>query len=105
MKMKKSENFNSAHCDIVYRPSVREGASDGERSYVEHVHAQKLSISERIVVLGALVLLGVAGMSAHFGASMPSVIDPIATASVSGTTPHHVSDRCREYSPYAERAC
>jgi hypothetical protein len=105
MKMKDSENFNSAHCDIAHRPSEREGASDGERDYVEHVRAQKLSILERFVVLGALVLLGVAGMTAHLGASMPSAVDPIATASVSGQTPHRVSDYCREYSPYAERAC
>ena len=106
--MKNCDNFNSAHSDIAHRPLEREGAGNGERDYVEHVRAQKLSISERIVVLGALVLLGIAGMTAHVGGAMPLGVDPAATASITTTTtttPHPASEFCRDYSPYAERSC
>ncbi len=105
--MTKFETWNSAHCDIVpHHAAENEMVGDGERSYVEHVRAQKLTVSERFVVLGALVLLGVAGLTAHFG--MPTMVEPaVAASEITGSVDeqHPVVDYCREYSPYAERDC
>lgn len=83
-----------------------ETAGLGERDYVEHVSAQKLSTFERIVVVGALVLLSFAGVTAYSSGNT----DPMTTSAIAATsgdnTPHHPPyGHCRDSSPYAERVC
>ena len=78
----------------------------GERDYVDHVSAQKLSPFERIVVVGSLVLLSFAGFAAYSSGGT----DPMTTSAIAATsddnTPHHPAyGHCRDSSPYAERVC
>ena len=78
----------------------------GERNYVEHVSAQKLSGFERLVVVGALVVLSFAGFAAYSSGDT----DPMTTSAIAATsgdsTPHHQPyGHCRDSSPYAERVC
>ncbi|MBB4292331.1 hypothetical protein GGE16_004407 [Rhizobium leguminosarum] len=83
-----------------------ETAGLGERDYVEHVTAQKLSGFERVVVVAALALLSFVGFAAYSS----SETDPVTTSAIAATsgdnTPHHQPyGHCRESSPYAERVC
>ncbi|MBX5138311.1 hypothetical protein HJB79_05755 [Rhizobium lentis] len=82
-----------------------ESLGPGERDYVEHVSAQKLSGFERIVVVAALVVLSFVGFAAYSS----SVTDPVTTSAIAATpgdTPHHQPyGHCRDSSPYAERVC
>lgn len=55
-----------------------ETAGLGERDYVDHVSAQKLSAFERIVVVGALVLLSFAGFAAYSSGNT----DPMTTSAI-----------------------
>lgn len=78
----------------------------GERDYAEHVSAQKLSGFERLVVVGALVVLSFAGFAAYSS----SDTDPMTTSAIAAapgdSTPHHQPyGHCRDSSPYAERVC
>ena len=82
-----------------------EATSDGERDYVEHLCARKLSVTERLVVAGALVLLGFAGLTVHLGSlKSPSAATAIAAPAAVPET-FDSSDYCREYSPYPDRDC
>ncbi|SCB59226.1 hypothetical protein GA0061105_106272 [Rhizobium aethiopicum] len=83
-----------------------ETAGAGEREYVEHVSAQKLSGFERIVVVAALVVLSFVGFAAYSS----SETDPMTTSAIAATPgdngPHHQPyGHCRDSSPYAERVC
>lgn len=101
------DNFNRRDGGMaVHRLSEAE-AGDGERNYAEHISAQKLTTTERLVVIGALVLLGFAGVSGHFTAP---ITDPLTTSAISASGPtsqenHHRLGHCREYSPYADKSC
>ncbi len=83
-----------------------ETAGPGERDYVEHVSAQKLSGFERIIVVAALVVLSFAGFAAYSSGDT----DPMTTSAIAATSgdsaPHHQPyGHCRDSSPYAERVC
>ena len=82
-----------------------EPTGDRERNYAEHLSARKLSLAERMVVAGALVLLGFAGLTAHLGsAGSPSVAAATAVpASLYETIDS--SEYCREHSPFPGREC
>lgn len=78
----------------------------GERDYVEHVSAQKLSGVERVVVVAALALLSFVGFAAYSS----NETDPVTTSAIAAApgdnAPHHQPyGHCRESSPYAERVC
>ncbi len=49
------------------------------------------------------MLLGIAGLTAHFGGSMASALDTETVGSISQSLPS--VDYCREHSPYADRSC
>ncbi|WP_082597269.1 hypothetical protein [Rhizobium sp. Root708] len=74
----------------------------GEHDYADHVSAQRLSLGERFFVVGVLVMLGIAGMTAHFS-STPANLDPQTVGSISESLPS--LDYCREHSPYPDRSC
>ncbi|MBB4278610.1 hypothetical protein [Rhizobium mongolense] len=98
--------LNPHHNDMVaHHPTNAQAASEGERDYVEHLNAQKLSLGERLLVVGALVLLGVAGLTGHLNSS----VSPEVTGAIAAPAPlassHSSLDSCREYSPYAEKRC
>ena len=83
-----------------------ETAGLGERDYVEHVRAQKLSAFERIVVVGALVLLSFAGFAAYSsGNTDPMMTSAIAAPAGDNMPQHPAYGHCRDSSPYAERVC
>ena len=83
-----------------------ETAGLGERDYVEHVRAQKLSAFERIVVVGALVLLSFAGFAAYSSSNTDPMTTSAIAAPAGDNTPHHQPyGHCRDSSPYAERVC
>ncbi|RUM27208.1 hypothetical protein EFQ99_03165 [Rhizobium vallis] len=78
----------------------------GERDYVDHVSAQKLSGFERIVVVGALVVLSFAGFAAYSSGNTDPMTTSAITATSGDSAPHHPAyGHCRESSPYAERVC
>ncbi|QRM46214.1 hypothetical protein [Rhizobium sp. BG4] len=83
-------------------------AGDGEQDYAEHVKAQRLSGIERLVVVAAIALLAIVGLTGHF--TTPAATDPVTTSAIAAPVtsvphPHHHLDSCREYSPYAEKGC
>ena len=83
-------------------------AGDGEQDYAEHVKAQRLSGIERLVVVSAIALLAIVGLTGHF--TTPVITDPVTTSAIAAPITavphsHHHLDACREYSPYAERGC
>jgi hypothetical protein len=82
-----------------------EATGDGERDYAEHLRGRKLSLAERLVVAGALVLLGFAGLTAHLGSWEPPSAATAATAPAAVSESFDGSDYCREYSPYPDRNC
>jgi len=83
-----------------------ETAGVGERDYVEHVRAQKLSAFERVVVVGALVLLSFAGFAAYSSGNTDPMTTSAIAAPADDSTPHHPAyGHCRDSSPYAERVC
>ena len=102
------DNFNYRQGDVAVHHVSEGDTGDGERDYAEHVSAQKLSKVERLVVVGALVLLGFAGLTGHLSSSMP---DPLTTSSINSPAAHAEGSHhrefghCREYSPYADRSC
>lgn len=98
------DSWSAARGDTVHHHETGEELNGmGEREYVEHIKASRPSLSERFVILGALVLLGVAGFAAHMSGSMASSIDPAQVGSVYEAVPS--LDYCREHSPYAEKSC
>ena len=101
------DSFNTGHRDTVaHHATGAEPLGEGERDYVEHVKSQKLSGFERLVVVGALVLLGAVGLTGHFQTPVTDQMTTSAIAApVSDATPHHHQGLCREYSPYAEKNC
>ncbi|MGO7976016.1 hypothetical protein ACC705_34135, partial [Rhizobium ruizarguesonis] len=78
----------------------------GERDYVDHVSAQKLSAFERTVVVVALVLLSFAGFAAYSsGNTDPMTTSAMAAPAGGNTPPHPAYGHCCDSSPYAERVC
>lgn len=76
----------------------------GERDYVEHLRAQRLSVAERIVVFLVVALVG----AFTFTARTPDAVatDPRPTASIVQTTdPLLDGASCGEYSPYRDASC
>lgn len=110
--MTQSETWTSGHQDMVHQP-VKEDVSYGEaeRDYADHVSAQKLSVLERVVVVGALVLLSFVGFTAP--SAQTSATDPMTTSAIEeqappgdSLVPHHQRyGHCRETSPYADKVC
>lgn len=91
---------------VTHHVKEDETAGVGERDYVEHVSAQKLSTFERFVVVGALVLLSFAGFAAYSaGNTDPMTTSAIAATSGDSTPQHPAYGHCRDSSPYAERVC
>ncbi|PDS81099.1 hypothetical protein CO667_00115 [Rhizobium sp. L43] len=91
---------------VTFHVKEDETAGVGERDYVEHVSAQKLSGFERVVVVAALALLSFVGFAAYSS----NETDPVTTSAIAATSgdsaPHHQPyGHCRESSPYAERVC
>ena len=109
--MTQSETWTPGHQDMVHQ-HVKEDVSYGaaERDYADHVSAQKLSILERIVVVGALVLLSFVGFTAS---PTQTTTDPMTTSAIEEPTPpgdslvsrHQRYGHCRETSPYADKVC
>lgn len=98
-----SETYKPSQSDMAHHIKESEAAGEGERDYVEHVSAQRLSGFERIVVVGALVLLSLAGFTAYSDDR-----DPLTTSAITATQTepeHPVYDNCREHSPYPEKSC
>ncbi len=101
--MKDGETLNTARGDVVHHHATEDELNGmGEREYVEHVNANAPSLSNRVIVLAAFVLLGVAGLTVHYTAPMAS-LDPATVGSISETLPS--VDYCREHSPYPDRSC
>jgi hypothetical protein len=98
------DSWSAERGDTVHHHATGEELSGmGEREYVEHVKANRLSVSERFIILGALLLLGVAGLTAHMNGSMASAIDTSSVGAISESLPS--LDYCREHSPYADKSC
>jgi hypothetical protein len=110
--MTHSETWTSGHRDMVHQ-HVKEdvGNGDAERDYADHVSAQKLSVLERVVVVGALVLLSFIGFTAP--SAQTNATDPMTTSAIEEPTPpgdslvshHQRYGHCRETSPYADKVC
>ncbi|SEI08474.1 hypothetical protein SAMN05216228_102265 [Rhizobium tibeticum] len=102
--MTNDESWNTARGDVVHHHATDDELNGmGEREYAEHVNAHGASISERVIVLAALVLLGIAGLTVHFGVPMASGLDAATVGSISESLPS--VDYCREHSPYPNRSC
>ncbi|CAN7688712.1 hypothetical protein [Rhizobium sp. LjRoot258] len=102
--MTNGESWNTARGDVVHHHATDDELNGmGEREYAEHVNAHRPSISERVIVLAALVLLGIAGLTVHFGVPMASALDTATVGSISESLPS--VDYCREHSPYPDRSC
>ncbi|WP_244914999.1 hypothetical protein [Rhizobium sullae] len=98
--------LNPSRNDMVaHHAKHDEAAGEGELGYVQHLNAQKLTLGERMLVVGALVLLGVAGLTAHLSSSVSPEVTGAIAAPQPVTSPHNSLDHCREYSPYAEKSC
>ncbi|MBX4996941.1 hypothetical protein [Rhizobium lentis] len=83
-----------------------ETAGSGERDYVDHVTAQKLSGFERIVVVAALVVLSFAGFAAYSTGNTDPITTSAIAAGAGDNAPHQQPyGHCRDSSPYAERVC
>jgi hypothetical protein len=90
---------------MAHRIKESAAAGDGERDYVEHVSAQRLSGVERLVVVVALILLGFAGFTAYSDDKDPITTSAIGTPAVQTEPAHPAYDYCREHSPYPEKSC
>jgi hypothetical protein len=102
--MKDVDSWSAERGDTVHHHATEEELSGmGEQDYVEHIKANRPSMSERFIIVGALVLLGVAGLAAHMNGSMASTVDLNPVGSVSEPLPS--LDYCREHSPYADKSC
>jgi len=102
--MTNGESWNTARGDVVHHHATDDELDGmGEREYAEHVNAHKPSMSERTIVIGALALLAIAGLTVHFGGPMASGLDTSAVGSISESLPS--VDFCREHSPYPNRSC
>ncbi|APO71445.1 hypothetical protein IE4872_PD00916 (plasmid) [Rhizobium gallicum] len=98
--------LNPRHNDMVaHHPTNAQATSEGERDYVEHLNAQKLSLGERLLVVGALVLLGVAGLTGHLNSSVSPEVTGAIAAPATFASSHGSLDSCREYNPFAEKRC
>ena len=101
--MKDGETWNTARGDVVHHHATEDELNGmGEREYLEHVTANAPSLSNRVMVLAAFVLLGVAGLTVHYATPMAS-LDPATVGSISDALPS--VDYCREHSPYPDRSC
>jgi hypothetical protein len=102
--MTHDDTWNVARSDMVQHHATDEELNGmGEREYAEHVSAHRPSASERFVVVVALLLLGIAGLTVHLGGSMPTGVDTETVSSISQSLP--ARDFCREHSPYADQSC
>jgi hypothetical protein len=102
--MTNDDAFNVARGDTVQHHNTDEELNGmGEREYAEHVSAHRPSVSERFIVVGTLLLLGAAGLTAHMGGSMASAVDTETVSSIEQSLPS--LDYCREHSPYADKSC
>jgi hypothetical protein len=98
------DSWSAERGDTVHHHETGEELNGmGERDYVEHIKANRPSLSERFIIIGALLLLGVAGLTAHMNGSMASGVDTSPVGSVSETIPS--LEYCREHSPYADQSC
>ncbi|EPE94790.1 hypothetical protein [Rhizobium grahamii] len=101
--MQDGETWHTTRGDVVHHHTTEDELNGmGEREYGERVNAHRPSISDRVIVLAAFVLLGAAGLTVHFTAPMAS-LDPATVGSISDTLPS--VDYCREHSPYPDRSC
>lgn len=102
--MTNDDNWNAVRGDTVQHHATDEEMNGmSEREYAEHVSAHRPSVSERFIVVGTLLLLGIAGFTAHMGGTMASGVDTETVSSISGSLP--ALDFCREHSPYADKFC
>jgi hypothetical protein len=102
--MSNDDAWNAVRGDVVQHHATDEELnSTGEREYAEHVNAHRPSVSERFIVVGTLLILGIAGLLAHMGGSMASGVDTETVSSISRSLPS--LDYCREHSPYADKSC
>ncbi|KQV65234.1 hypothetical protein [Rhizobium sp. Root1220] len=102
--MTTDDTWTAPRGDVVHHHATDDELDGmGEREYAEHVSAHRPSISERVIVLGALVLLGIAGFTAHMTGSIASGVDTATVGSISDSLPS--VDYCREHSPYADKTC
>lgn len=82
---------------------ARSQRGHGEKDYIDHLRAQRLSVAERIVVFLVLALVG----AFSFGVRAPGnvAIDPRPVASVVQSADPLDGMRCGEYSPYRDDRC
>ncbi|MBB2792828.1 UNVERIFIED_ORG: hypothetical protein GGD58_001675 [Rhizobium pisi] len=100
------ETLNRRQDMVTLHVKEDETAGAGERNYAEHVSAQKLSGFERIVVVGALLVLSFAGFAAYSSGNTDPMTTSAIAAPAGDNTPHHQPyGHCRDSSPYAERVC
>ncbi len=102
--MKDVDSWSADRGDTVHHHATNEESDRmGEREYQEHIKANRPSASERFIIVGALLVLGAAGLTAHMGGSVASAVDrsPVGSIVESSLT----LDYCREHSPYAEKSC
>ena len=100
-----SETYKPSQSDMAHHIKESEAAGEGERDYVEHVSAQRLSGFERIVVVAALVLLSFAGFTAYSDDKDPITTSAISAPATQAEPEHPAYDNCREHSPYPEKSC
>lgn len=104
--MTDSETLTRRQDMVTLHVKEDETAGLGERDYVEHLSAQKLSGFERVVVVAALALLSFVGFAAYSSSETDPVTTSAITATSGDSTPHHQPyGHCRDSSPYAERVC
>jgi hypothetical protein len=98
------DSWSAERGDTVHHHATGEELNGmGERDYVEKIKANRPSLSERLIIVAALLLLGVAGLTAHMNGTMASGVDLSSVGSVSEPLPS--LDYCREHSPYADKSC
>ena len=105
--MASSEIWDPATGNLVHRHTADgQTGSEAEYEYVEHarhIGANRLSLGEKLVVFGALILLGIAALTVHLGGPLASPIDTQTVGAISESLP--AVDFCREHSPYPDKSC
>ena len=103
--MRDVDSWSAPRGDTVHHHATDEELDGmGEREYVEHIKAtSRPSVSERFLIVGALLVLGAAGYVAHMYTSTASAVDLAPVGAISDSGPS--LDYCREHSPYPDKSC
>jgi hypothetical protein len=102
--MKDVDSWSAERGDTVHHHAENEELNRmAECEYQEHIKANRPSVSEGLVIVGAFLMLGAAALTVNMGGSVASAVDRSPVGSIAESAP--ALDYCREHSPYADKSC